>query len=202
MRYSSTHKAETRLRLIEQAGRLAKKDGFATTGVDGLMATVGLTGGAFYSHFESKEELLKEIINAELVRSYEFFLPKEDDTSTTSFSVASLKQLIVLYLNPAHIKKPEFGCSLPTLSTEVARSSDDIKQIYEAKVKHIQQGIFKVLKNDSASWAALALSVGAVTIARAMSTPEAQQEVLTACQNFLMQSLDQLTDATSSAMEK
>ncbi len=51
MRYPQNRKAETRQKLIEKAGALAKKDGFATTGVDGLMASVGLTGGAFYSHF-------------------------------------------------------------------------------------------------------------------------------------------------------
>ena len=54
MRYSAKHKAETRQKLIEKAGALAKKDGFATTGVDGLMSTVGLTGGAFIVTFHLK----------------------------------------------------------------------------------------------------------------------------------------------------
>ena len=69
MRYPQNRKAETRQKLIEKAGALAKKEGFATTGVDSLMASVGLTGGAFYSHFDSKSELLVEIINRELINS-------------------------------------------------------------------------------------------------------------------------------------
>ena len=40
---------------------IAKRGGFGTTGVDELMASIGLTGGAFYGHFASKEALLGEV---------------------------------------------------------------------------------------------------------------------------------------------
>ena len=54
MRYSAEHKQQTREKLLHSSGALAKAGGFATTGVDGLMKAIGLTGGAFYSHFPSK----------------------------------------------------------------------------------------------------------------------------------------------------
>ncbi len=62
MRYAATHKEETREKLIESSRALAKKGGFETTGVDALMKAIGLTGGAFYSHFRSKDELFAAIV--------------------------------------------------------------------------------------------------------------------------------------------
>ena len=65
MRYPATHKQDTRARLLKTTGALAKRQGFAGTGVDGLMAAAGLTSGAFYSHFRSKGELLDAIETVE-----------------------------------------------------------------------------------------------------------------------------------------
>ena len=69
MRYSASHKEQTRQRLIESSGAIAKRGGFATTGVDGLMKAIGLTGGAFYSHFPSKGDLFTEVVRRELSQS-------------------------------------------------------------------------------------------------------------------------------------
>lgn len=57
MRYSSTHKQETRQKLLDSSRAIAKKGGFDSTGVDALMSAIELTGGAFYSHFRSKADL-------------------------------------------------------------------------------------------------------------------------------------------------
>lgn len=59
MRYSSTHKQETRQKLLDSSRAIAKKGGFDSTGVDALMSAIGLTGGAFYSHFRSKADLFE-----------------------------------------------------------------------------------------------------------------------------------------------
>jgi len=192
MRYSASHKAETRQRLIEQAGSLSKKNGFATTGVDALMASVGLTGGAFYSHFSSKDELLKEIIQKELMDTLKRFLPEDDNCSTNA-----LRQLLALYLSPTHVKHPELGCPLPILSNEVARSTDDIKQVYESNVIEIQQSLAQILKNEDMAWAALALSMGAVSLSRAMSNDKTKNQVLQACKNFMDRSLDHFVNEES-----
>lgn len=40
-------------------------------GVDGLMKVIGLSGGAFYSHFSSKDELFGSIVERELSQSLE-----------------------------------------------------------------------------------------------------------------------------------
>ena len=43
MRYSNEHKQQTRERLLASSGALAKRGGFASTGVAGLMKAIGLT---------------------------------------------------------------------------------------------------------------------------------------------------------------
>src|SRR5438094_7888505 len=69
MRYPSTHKEETRKKLIGSARAIAKRGGFGTTGVDELMASIGLTGGAFYGHFPGKEALFAVLVDQALANS-------------------------------------------------------------------------------------------------------------------------------------
>src|SRR5688572_22980495 len=65
-RYGTEHKEETRRRIIETAGRRFKQDGIDGSGVATLMKDAGLTNGAFYAHFGSKEDLVAAVVAAEL----------------------------------------------------------------------------------------------------------------------------------------
>ena len=56
-RYDAEHKAQTRRRIIETAGRRFKQDGIDGSGVAALMTDAGMTNGAFYAYFESKDDL-------------------------------------------------------------------------------------------------------------------------------------------------
>ncbi len=51
MRYKPEYKQQKRQELLNISGQIAKKNGFAATGVDGFMKAAGVTSGAFYSHF-------------------------------------------------------------------------------------------------------------------------------------------------------
>lgn len=184
MRYPANRKAETRQKLIEKAGALAKKDGFATTGVDGLMATVGLTGGAFYSHFDSKTELLKEIISKELAVSQGFIAGQGTNIDPA--------QVIRAYLSPLHVNFPELGCILPSLTNEVARSDASVKIAFEQGLQAIQQKLVEQLGDEASAWAMLALSVGTISLARAMNSPELQARFLAANTQFAIDTVAQL----------
>ena len=58
VRYDKEHKQATRQRIIETAGHRFKQDGIDGSGVATLMADAGLTNGAFYAHFASKDDLV------------------------------------------------------------------------------------------------------------------------------------------------
>ncbi len=60
------HKAGTRRRIIETAGRRFKQDGIDRSGVAALMTDAGLTNGAFYAHFESKDDLVANVVADQL----------------------------------------------------------------------------------------------------------------------------------------
>jgi AcrR family transcriptional regulator len=65
-RYGQEHKQATRQRIIEAAGRRFKKDGIDGSGIATLMADAGLTNGAFYAHFTSKQDLVATVIAHQL----------------------------------------------------------------------------------------------------------------------------------------
>ena len=65
-RYGKQHKEATRRRIVEMAGRRLKADGIDGSGVATLMADAGLTNGAFYAHFASKEDLVAAAVAGQL----------------------------------------------------------------------------------------------------------------------------------------
>jgi TetR/AcrR family transcriptional regulator, transcriptional repressor for nem operon len=63
MRYDKGHKDATRQRIIDVASRQFRKQGVAAVGLAGIMTDAGLTNGAFYAHFGSKEDLVREVLS-------------------------------------------------------------------------------------------------------------------------------------------
>jgi TetR/AcrR family transcriptional regulator, transcriptional repressor for nem operon len=122
MRYSSTQKEETRQKLIASSKAIAKRGGFTTTGVDALMASIGLTGGAFYNHFPSKQALFEELVAEEVEKSTEMLAG--NDASPVDHVAKCLRN----YLSSFHALHPEEGCVLPTLGSELARASPEVRR--------------------------------------------------------------------------
>ena len=60
VRYAPDRKEKTRAKILRAAGRVFRREGYHAAGVDKVMAEAGLTAGAFYAHFESKQALLAE----------------------------------------------------------------------------------------------------------------------------------------------
>src|SRR5881397_1098783 len=73
MRYSKDHKQATRERIVEAAGRRFKEDGIDGAGVAAVMSDAGLTNGAFYGHFSSKEDLVAHVLAGQLRAQRESF---------------------------------------------------------------------------------------------------------------------------------
>lgn len=172
MRYSPNHKLETKEKLLETSAVSAKKSGFATVGVDGLMKAIGLSGGAFYSHFSSKDELFAAIVERELGQSLARLGGQGDQDQ------ARLERCLKHYLSMAHVEQPESGCALPMLGAEIARSDITVRQQAELWICRLQESWAMILESDSLAWAILSQCIGALVVARMLATPDIQRAVL------------------------
>lgn len=182
MRYPPDYKATARAKLLETAAALAKEKGFGTTGVDALMAAAGMTSGAFYSHFKSKPELLKAIIEHEVTRTAALFDGKDN---------TALRKAFRFYLSEQHVAHPESGCPLPSLTPEVARADAATRELFEQQLVQAKDQLQAQLPDGGHAWAVLAQAVGAVMLARAMASPDERKTLL----EDVRQSVDALLSA-------
>ncbi|MNN04416.1 TetR/AcrR family transcriptional regulator [Pseudomonas alkylphenolica] len=176
MRYSTTHKEQTRQKLLESSGALAKRGGFNATGVAGLMKAIGLTGGAFYNHFPSKDDLFTEVVRRELSLS---------PMAQQPMNRQRLERCLDHYLSLAHVHNPEGGCAIPALGAEIAQAPLPVREEAEHWLRTLQQAWADTLEDPDLAWALLSQCVGALVIARMLAKPSSQQEVLKASREFL-----------------
>ena len=182
MRYSATHKKEVREKIIVAARVAAKNDGFAQTGVDGLMASLGLTGGAFYNHFSGKEELFQALIAAEL--DYSAGVIASDAIN----SVESVAAMLRDYLSREQTDNVEERCVLAALGPEIARASPEIRLQTEHGLRGIAEHWSKITAPGE-GWAMLSLCIGATVVARAVAHASTHDEVLEAGKRYLAKGL-------------
>lgn len=180
MRYASTHKTETRQKLMASSRAIAKKGGFNTTGVDALMGSIGLTGGAFYSHFPSKQALFQALIEEEMRNSSQMLAGDKDSPED------HVAKCLRNYLSSFHAMNPEVGCVLPTLGPEIARSAPEVRATVEQELKRMQKNWAARIGDDpDAAWALIAQCVGALVVARAVESEKTRKEILAASRRFI-----------------
>src|SRR5207248_7505997 len=114
-RYGKEHKEETRRRIVEKAGRRLKANGIDGSGVATLMGDAGLTNGAFYAHFASKEDLVATAVADQLGVQRERYAQAPDRRG--------VEQLVREYLSTAHRDDREHGCPSAALLDEIGRCS-------------------------------------------------------------------------------
>ena len=176
-RYDKGHKAATRQRIIETASRRFKQDGIDGSGIATLMADAGLTNGAFYAHFESKEDLVAHIVAEELHLQAERLRALEPGP-------AALEGFVREYLSPEHRDTPSAGCPSAALLDEIGRCSPETRNAYTAGAEAIIATISTHLspkqpqKLRGKAITLFALLVGTLQLARAVSDDKLSAEVL------------------------
>ncbi|MFZ5956662.1 TetR/AcrR family transcriptional regulator [Pseudomonas sp. QL9] len=186
MRYSATHKEETRQRLLDSSAAIAKQGGFANAGVDGLMKAVGLSGGAFYNHFSSKDELFAAIVQRELMRSVERLADQRKP-----FDRERLMRGLTRYLSLVHVQEPAGGCAIPALGAEIARADLSVRQSAEEALLELQRAWAEVTGSEEDAWALLAQCVGALVLARMMASEDSQRAIIESSRAFLQRHLEE-----------
>lgn len=179
MRYDKNHKKEARQRILDAVGRGFRKKGYSGIGVDGLAREAGLTSGAFYGHFPSKEKAFCYALEAGLNDLHDKILALQkahgDDW---------LVPFIDFYLQDRRTCDPAQSCALQSLSGEIERMSEPVQTMYQQKTAQIAAtmaghwpGSRPGEQHQSKAWALLALLSGAVTLARA-GMDKAQSEAI------------------------
>jgi TetR/AcrR family transcriptional regulator, transcriptional repressor for nem operon len=178
VRYGREHKQATRRRIIEKAGPRLKRDGIDGTGVATLMADAGLTNGAFYAHFASKEELVAAVVADEL-RAQD-----ESVVAQAAAGRAGLEQIVRGYLSAQHRDSRGDGCPNAALLDEIGRCADATRQAYTGGVLLLIEGIASRMAPDDPSSARvkalslLALMAGTLQLSRALVDRQLSDQLL------------------------
>jgi TetR/AcrR family transcriptional repressor of nem operon len=176
-RYGKEHKQATRQRILEVAGHRFKTDGIDGSGVATLMADAGLTNGAFYAHFSSKDDLVANVVADQLGSQAQSF-------GELAPGRAGLEEFLRDYLSPQHRDNPGAGCPSAALLDEIGRCTTATKDAYTEGARSIVDEIaVRLAPADprSAYGKALALytmAVGTLQLSRAVSDPKFADEVL------------------------
>jgi len=181
MRYPKGHKERTRRAIVEAASRVFRRRGYAEAGVDGLAAEAGVTSGAFYGHFRSKEELLTEVVRTSVARAEATREAGLEGLEGAAWVTGLLRR----YLSPEHWRAVEEGCPIPTLVSELSRAGQGPREAFAEAVEALVERMTERLGEGPAVretvLAGLALAVGGMALARAVGDEDLGEEVLGAC---------------------
>jgi TetR/AcrR family transcriptional repressor of nem operon len=173
MRVSRFQAAENRQTVINVASRLFRERGFDGIGLKDLMEGAGLTQGAFYKQFASKEDLAAQASGRAL----------ESATRRWSAAVAAhpkdpLGAVIAFYLSTEHREEKMDGCPIVALGSDAARQGSDVKASFEAGIKAHLELLGRMVaemdgkKPKGKAMAILSTMVGAMTLSRLVNDPD------------------------------
>lgn len=192
MRYAPDHKPATRARIVAAAARVLLDQGLAGTGVHQVMARAGLTHGGFYAHFQSRDALIAEALEALLEERRGQLVAGLDELR----GEARLAQVVGRYLNRHHRDNAEEGCPLPALGGELARADPELRARFERGLAALADEIAAPEDEDATAdategaseraLATLALCAGGVMLSRAVGDGELSDRILRACRRFAL----------------
>ena len=182
MRYSDTHKEETRKRVVKAAATAVRAKGPDGVGVAEIMAEAGLTHGGFYAHFKSKEALVAAAIEEAFGQSRRRFARMTEDMEARE----ALTTFVDAYVSAEHRANPQRGCPISTLANDLPRQGAMVRAAFDAGVEGLIGRIAAWLPEpDPAARRSLASSLlaemaGAVALSRAVSDEAMAEQLLEA----------------------
>jgi AcrR family transcriptional regulator len=177
MRYDKGHKDETRRHILDVASAQFRESGIAAVGLAGIMSEAGLTNGAFYSHFASKEDLVREVLTDALTR-------REERHKANLENGVALETTIRDYLSTRHRDRAGTGCPTAALVAEIARHPKATRDAFTGKVSDIIVLMAEQIRQGSArdrrrkAITIYSTMVGALQLARAVNDRPLSDEIL------------------------
>jgi AcrR family transcriptional regulator len=164
--------------MIDASGRGFRQYGYSGIGVDGLAKEAGVTSGAFYAHFGSKEAAFTVALEAGLEEVIEG-IPKLQKDQGADW----VRGFAEYYLGKKHLADLACGCAMATLTQEVARSGPKAQIAFEKQMIRVANLVSRGLAGgteedrQSRAWAMLGVLIGGINIARAMKNRKIANEV-------------------------
>jgi TetR/AcrR family transcriptional repressor of nem operon len=176
MRYPAEETAEKHARILEQASILFRERGFSGVSVSEIMKATGLTHGAFYNHFESKDDLISKCIDDASAKALDLL-------QASSSSSERVGQYIHDYLTEDHRDDRGNGCVMAALASEVAREpvaqpafTRHLKGVLKSFIEPFAKSKKKAARADAIH--KVSSIVGAIILSRAVDDPELSAEIL------------------------
>ncbi len=191
MRVSRTQAAENRETVINVASRLFRKRGFDGIGLKDLMKSAGLTQGAFYKQFASKEDLAAQASKRAMESA-----TRRWSAATAAKPEDPLGAVIAFYLSMGHRGEKMDGCPIVALGSDAARQGKDVKASFEAGIKEHLEILGRFIakidgeESDGKAMAILSTIGGALTLSRVVNDPDLAQA-------FLDSATDQVREAAA-----
>lgn len=176
-RYEKGHKDETRRHILDVASTQFRESGIAAVGLAGIMSEAGLTNGAFYTHFASKEDLVREVLNEALNR-------REERHKANLENGVALEATIRDYLSTRHRDHAGAGCPTAALVAEIARHPKATREAFTGKMSDLIALMAEQIRQGSAeerrrkAIAIYAIMVGALQLSRAVNDRRLSDEIL------------------------
>ena len=176
-----TKKEQTRERMLGAAGRCFRSNGYAGVGVDAIAKAAGVTSGAFYAHFGSKDGAFGAALAAGLDEVIEA-IPNYQQ----NFGAEWVRAFADYYLGKAHRDDLACGCAMTTLSPEVVRAAPEMHAAYEEEMTRIADLMADGLSGGSReerrarAWAMLGVLIGGLTVSRAVESQKLAEEIAAA----------------------
>lgn len=188
MKVTKEKTAENRRALVRAASKLFRRHGIDGVGVADVAKEAGLTHGALYAQFPSKDALAAVALADALQRSYErtVALSKDDKPS--------IGALLDYFITKHHRDNIATGCAIAASGSEIGRQDKSVSRSlaegFERMARHIEAAIQPTFGNATARERALTIAVaeiGALIVARgvAKSNPKLSDDVLAASRRVL-----------------
>lgn len=168
--HRSAAKEASHERIVQAAARAIRRSGYTGTGVADIMKEAGLTHGAFYAHFESREAMLAEAADRAGAESNAFVA----DVVAGVPPEQALQALMQVYLSKEHVAGIETGCPVSALGSEMPRQSPEVRRAATRRIKEM----IDLVARQSPDWGqpgaheralvTVATLVGTLVLARAV----------------------------------
>jgi TetR/AcrR family transcriptional repressor of nem operon len=176
MGHSQEEKEKNHRQIVEVAARRMRESGTDGPGVAEIMKAAGLTHGGFYKHFDSRDDLVAEAVEAAVAEG------EAGLREATAGAEDPLGAFVDWYLSSSHRDDPATGCAVVALGADAARSDERVRAAYRGQVEryigHLEELLGGGEDARREAIAAVTSMVGALLISRAVDDEALSEEIL------------------------